>query len=175
MKLYITLLATLVAAFATPAAAQESPFFKKLIGNWTFESEALVAPGQPKVKAKGTEQVRALGSFWVVLESKLAIAGSPMENVMTIGVGGSGKALEGTFISSMMGTMVVYKGSLSKDGKTLELMTEMPDPSKGGKKTKMKDVISLQSDNQRTLKSFALDDGGKWVEFLSAKYTRAKS
>lgn len=171
MKARIALLAVLLASFGSSATPQEPTFFKKLVGSWTFESEAVLVHGQPKVKASGTEKVRALGSAWVVLESKLTVMGTAMENVMTLGVG---KAVEGAFVSSMSGKMVVYKGSLSADGKTLELMTEMPDPSKGGKLTKMKDVISLQSDDRRTLKSFAVDDNGKWVEFLSASYRRVK-
>jgi hypothetical protein len=174
MKACLYLIAIVVASLGSSASAQEPSLFKKLVGSWAFESEATVAPGQPKVKAKGTERVRALGSQWVVLESKLSIMGTAMENVMTIGIGAAGKAVEGTFVSSMTGKMVVYKGTVSRDGKTVELLTEMPDPSKGGKLSKQKDVITMIDSDRRTLKSFALDDSGKWVEYLSASYRRVK-
>lgn len=174
MKACIYLLAAVLAmGFGSSAGAQDAPIFKNLVGNWEFESEAVIAPGQPKVKAKGTEKVKAVGAFWVVLESKLSVAGMAMDTVMTIGAGSPGGTLEGTWISSMSGKMVVYKGTLSKDGNTIELMTEMPNPAKGGQMTKHKDVVAMQGNDKRTLKSYAFEDG-KWIEYLSATYKRVK-
>jgi hypothetical protein len=175
MKTLTTLTLAVLAGLASHAKAQDAPLFKRLVGNWTFESEAILAPDQPRVKAKGTERVRALGAFWVILEAKLTVMGTPIDAVMTIGTTQSNKILEGAWVSSASGKMVTYKGTLSKDGNTVELATEMPNPMKGGKKYKHKDVISMQGNDRRTLKSFILEDNGKWVEYLSATYKRVKA
>ena len=47
---------------------KEHEWLAKLVGDWTFETEAVMGPGQPPVKGTGTERVRSLGGLWIVGE-----------------------------------------------------------------------------------------------------------
>jgi hypothetical protein len=38
-------------------------WLQKLVGDWTYEGEALMGPGQPPIKSEGTESVRSLGGY----------------------------------------------------------------------------------------------------------------
>jgi hypothetical protein len=40
---------------------KEHQWLQKLVGEWTYEIEAMMEPDQPPVKSTGTETVRCLG------------------------------------------------------------------------------------------------------------------
>ena len=42
---------------------QEHRWLERFLGEWTYEAEAVMAPGQPPMKSSGTESVRSLGGF----------------------------------------------------------------------------------------------------------------
>ena len=54
---------------------KEHHWLERLVGEWTYESEAPMAPGQPPVKHTGTESVRSLGGVWVLCEGRGEKAG----------------------------------------------------------------------------------------------------
>lgn len=41
---------------------KEHQWLQKLVGEWRYETEALMGPDQPPVKSTGTETVRSLGA-----------------------------------------------------------------------------------------------------------------
>ncbi len=43
---------------------KEHQWLQKLVGEWTYESEAEMGPGKPAEKFKGTESVRSLDGKW---------------------------------------------------------------------------------------------------------------
>ncbi|UUZ78076.1 DUF1579 domain-containing protein [Polaromonas sp. P1(28)-13] len=47
---------------------KEHQWLQQLLGEWTYESEMQMAPGQPPLKSAGKESVRALGGLWVLCE-----------------------------------------------------------------------------------------------------------
>ena len=58
----------------------------KLIGEWTYEAEAVMEPGKPPAKSGGTESVRSLGEIWVLAEGRGEMPdGSPGTMLMTLG------------------------------------------------------------------------------------------
>jgi hypothetical protein len=57
---------------------KEHQWLKKLVGEWTCESDCSMGPGKPSEKFKGTESVRSLGGLWILAEGRARCpAGAP--------------------------------------------------------------------------------------------------
>jgi hypothetical protein len=133
--------------------------------------EAVMAPGQPPIKCKGTESVRKLGGFWVVAEGSGEFMGTKTASVMTLGYDAAKKKYVGTWVDSMQNHMWKYEGTVDDSGKVLTLETEGPNPMTGGM-SKFRDVIELKGKDQKELRSMILGPDGKWFTFATAKYKR---
>jgi hypothetical protein len=158
-----------------PESQKEHQWLQKLIGDWTYESDATTEPGKPAEKFTGTESVRSLGSVWVLCEGRGEMPGGGMGlTLMTLGYDPQKKRFVGTFVGSMMTNLWIYDGSLDAAEKVLTLDSEGPSFSAEGKMAKYKDLIEFKSDDHRVLTSKFLSDDGKWHEFMTANYRRAK-
>ena len=152
---------------------KEHRWLSKLLGEWTFETEVVMAPGQPAVKGIGTERVRSLGGVWTLAEGsgEMPDGGGVAHSVMTLGFDPQRGRFVGTFIASMMTHLWRYDGSLDAAGRVLTLDTEGPSWTGDGT-AKYKDIIEIVSDDHRTLTSRMLGDDGQWHEFMKAHYRR---
>ena len=152
---------------------KEHLWLQKLIGEWTFEGEATMEPGQPPAKFTGTECVRSLGDLWYLAEGQGEMPGcGPATTLMTLGYDPQKNRYVGTWIGSMMSHLWVYDGALDADGRVLTLAAEGPNAE--GKMAQFKDVIEVKSDDHRVLTSHMLGDDGEWHEFMTANYRRQK-
>lgn len=142
----------------------------RMVGDWRFECEAVMALDQPPTHFTGTERVRSLGGLWVVGEGSGHMPdGRPSASLLTLGYDPDKRRFVGTFLASMMTHLWLYEGVLA--GNVLTLDTEGPDFTGDGK-AKFKDVITLESDDLRVMTSLALGDGGEWRQFMRAEYRR---
>jgi hypothetical protein len=151
---------------------KEHQWLQKLVGEWTYETEAMMGPGKPPEKARGTERVRSLGGLWVLAEGQGEMGGKVETTLLTLGYDPQKRRYVGTWIGSMMTNLWVYEGTLS--GNVLTLDTEGPSFETEGKMVKMRDVTEFKSDDHRVLTSQALGDDGKWQTFMTAHYHRKK-
>jgi len=159
---------------ATPQ--KEHEWLNKLVGEWTYETEATMGPGQPLLKFKGTETVRSLGGLWVIGEGQGEMPGGGIGRmIITIGYDPEKGHYVGSWVGSMMTLLWVYQGAVDPDGKTLRLNTEGPNFADGGKTTaKFQEVIQFHSDDYRTFTSRMQAADGSWQEFMTAHYRRKK-
>ena len=156
---------------ATPQ--KEHEWLQQLVGEWRYEHEAAMEPGQPKQKFVGTERVRSIGGLWVVCEGQGDTpGGGTADTIMTIGYDPQKGRYVGTFIGSMMTHLWPYEGKLDADGRALVLDSEGPSFAGDGKMAKYKDTITIVNDGHRTLTSQVLGDDGKWTLFMEAQYWR---
>jgi len=154
---------------------KEHQWLQKLVGEWTYESEAVTQPGKPPEKFIGTEDVRSLGGVWVLCEGRGQVPGGGIATtIMTLGYDPAKRRFVGTFIGSMMTNLWVYDGELDAAAKVLTLDSEGPSFSEEGKMARYKDVIEIKSDDRRVLTSSFLGDDGKWHQFMTANYRRTK-
>lgn len=154
---------------------KEHHWLQQLVGEWTYENEASMGPGQPPAKFTGTESVRTLGGVWVLCEGRMPTPeGSPATTIMTLGYDPAKKRFVGSFIGSMMTFMWLYDGGLDASGKVLKLDAEGPSFAVEGKMTKYVDSIEIVSSDHRRLTSSFLGDDGQWVQFMTANYHRVK-
>ena len=152
---------------------KEHHWLQKLVGEWTYESEAVMGPGQPPLKSHGTESVRSIGGLWFQCEGQGEMpGGGPATMVITLGYDPAKKRFVGTFIGSMMANLWVYDGALDAAEKVLTLDAEGPSFADPGKTARYQDVIEVVSDDHRTLSSQVLGEDGRWHRFMTAHYRR---
>ena len=154
---------------------KEHQWLQRLVGEWTFENESTMKPGEPPVKFGGTESVRSLGGLWILAEGQGEMpGGGPAVMLMSLGYDPGKKRYVGTWIGSMMTHLWVYDGALDGAGNTLTLESEGPSMAGDGKMAKYRDVIEMNSDDHRVMTSHAQGEDGKWNQFMTAHYRRKK-
>ena len=154
---------------------KEHRWLQRLVGEWTYESEVIMAPGKPPEKNSGTESVRSLGGLWMLCEGQGEMpGGGPATTIMTLGYDPTKKRFVGTFIGSMMTFLWNYDGELDASGKVLTLNSEGPSFKGDGKMANYRDVIEFTNDDERTLTSSTPGDDGKWNQFMKVIYRRKK-
>lgn len=156
---------------------QEHKWLERLVGEWTYETEASMEPGKPPEKFTGSESVRSLGGVWVQCEMRGDVPDGGCDTsimIMTLGYDPAKQRYVGSFIGTMMTHMWIYNGQLDPAGNVLTLDTEGPSPEGEGKMAKYKDVIELQGDDQRVLSSSFLGEDGAWHPIMKMTYRRAK-
>jgi len=59
-----------------PPPPKEAEWLQKFVGEWETDMEAVMAPGQPAIKCKGSAAARSLGGYWVpqAVQMKASIA-----------------------------------------------------------------------------------------------------
>jgi len=154
---------------------KEHQWLEKLVGEWTYETEASMGPDKPPEKFKGTESVRSVGGLWMICEGRGEMpGGGTATTIMTLGYDPAKKRYLGTFLGSMMTHLWVYDGELDLAGNKLTLDAEGPSFTEGGKTAKYRDAIEFKSDDHRVLTSHVLGDDGQWHGFMTAHYRRTK-
>lgn len=148
-------------------------WLNRIVGEWTYETEAVPVPGEPPIKDGGTESVRSLGGVWIVCEGRGATPdGETATTLMTIGYDDAKGRCVGSFVGTMMTTMWVYDGSIDFETNTLTLHSEGPSFLQEGATGKYMDVIELLDDNHRVFSSYYVNSVGEWERFMTTHYHR---
>jgi hypothetical protein len=92
--------------------------------------------------------------------------------LMTLGYDPARKRYAGTWIGSMMSHLWIYDGWLNETATVLTLESEGPSMAGDGTMAKYRDIIDLQNDDHRLLRTQVLGDGGEWRDFMVASYRR---
>ena len=146
---------------------KEHQWLQRLVGEWTLDGEATMAPGQPPERSTGTESVRSLGGLWILAEGQGEMPGGGAATMlMTLGYDPQKQRYVGTWIGSMMARLWVYDGALDAAERVLTLESEGPHMAVEGKTARYRDVIELASDDHRVFTSHVLGDDGTWRQFM---------
>ncbi|WP_052049870.1 DUF1579 domain-containing protein [Leptolyngbya sp. KIOST-1] len=166
---------TTTEAKSTPSIEQpqqEHQWLQQLLGEWTYEIEGMVEPGQPLEKSTGTESVKSVGNLWIVAEGQGEMCGTLATTVMTLGYDPQKQRFVGTWMGSMMTHLWVYDGQLDAAERALTLHSEGPSMAQEGQMAQYRDVIEFEGRDHRLLTSFCLGDDGHWQQFMTAHYRR---
>jgi hypothetical protein len=154
---------------------KEHQWLQQLVGEWTYEAEATMAPGQPPSKFEGAERVRSLGGLWILAEGQGEMPGcGAATTVLTLGYDPQKQRYVGTWIGSMMTHLWLYEGALDAAGRVLTLNAEGPHMATEGKMAQYKDVIEFKRDDYRVLTSHLRGEDREWHGFMTAHYRRVK-
>ncbi len=160
----------------TTRPQRQHEWLQQLAGRWTYESECIMAPGQPPMKATGVEEARTFGELWVIMETTITMEdGAEMRMNLTIGYDPGREQFVGSCACSPMAHLWVYDSSeWDESGNTLTLFTEGPsmNPDAAGAMAKYKDVIALKGKDEREMSSHMLGDDGQWQHFSTVTYRR---
>ncbi len=177
----IALLAILVASAAAlqevpkaPAPLTEHQWLQQLVGDWTASAEATMVPGAEPMKLESTESIRAIGGLWILAEGSASFGGSPFTSIMTLGYDPTKKSFVGTWIDSEQTFLWTYAGKLDDSKKILTLEAQGPSFDDPTKMANYRDVIEVQSPDQKTLTSSVQSEDGSWTKFMRAEYRRKK-
>jgi len=152
---------------------KEHQWLQKLVGEWTYETEAMMGSDQPPEKSTGTETVRSLGGLWILAEGQGEMfCMGHATTLMTLGYDPQKQRYVGTWVGSMMTYLWQYDGELDASETVLTLHNEGPSMSGEDKMAKYKDVIEFKSDDHRVMTSHILGDDGQWHQFMTAHYRR---
>ncbi len=152
---------------------KEHQWLQKLVGEWTYETEAMMGLDQPPQKATGTESVRSLGGLWVLASGQGEMPGcGTATTMMTIGYDPQQQRYVGTWVGSMMTYLWLYDGELDASEKVLTLNSDGPSMSAETEMAKYRDVIEFKNDDHRVMTSHVLSDDGKWHHFMTVNYQR---
>lgn len=154
-------------------AQKEHHWLQQLVGEWTYEGEAIMGPGQPPMKHAGTENVRSIGGVWVQGEGSCeGPDGGTATTLLTLGYDPMKQRFVGTFIASMMTYLWIYEGTLDVSGTILTLAAEGPSFAMPGKIARYQDLVEVHKDGSRTLTSRMQLEDGTWCQFMTARYRR---
>jgi hypothetical protein len=155
---------------------QEHEWLQKLVGEWTYETEAAAEPAKASEKISGTESVRSLGGIWVLAEGQGEMPGGGQATTLfTLGYDPQEKRYVGTWIGSMMTHLWVYDGGgLDASEKVLTLESEGPSMDGEGKTARYKDIIEFKNDDHRVLTAFVRGQDGEWSKMMTVNYRRKK-
>jgi hypothetical protein len=156
-----------------PEPQKEHQWLRKLVGEWWFEADHSMGPGQPPKRTHGSETVRSVGDLWTVAEGQGEVpSGGTAIMIMTLGYDPQRGRFVGTWVGSIMPHLWTYDGALDAAGRVLTLDTEGPHFSGGGKRARYQDVIEFKSDDHRVMRSRMLGDDGTWHEFMTVHYRK---
>jgi hypothetical protein len=151
----------------------EHHWLQQLVGDWSFETECVMGPGQPPIRTSGTETVRSIGGLWVIGEGNGSMpGGGSCTMLLTLGFDPAKGRFVGTFVASMMAGLWTYEGALDREQRILTLDTEGPAVSGDGRLARYQDIVELPAGGGRLLRSRILGEDGQWSEFMVARYTR---
>ena len=161
---------------STPKPQEEHRWLQKLVGDWTYEGEAPMKPGEAPVKFSGTETVRKIGELWVLGEGRGVVPGGEEgTSIIALGYDPQKQAFVGTWFGSMMNQLWVYEGELDAGKRKLTLNTEGPNMQKEGELANYREVIELPDDDRRTFTSFVEGEDGSWQQIMTTTYRRKGS
>jgi len=153
-------------------ALEQHRWLRRLRGEWSYESTALMGHFDAPQKVTGVESVRSLGELWVVAGGHGGLpGGGEATTVMTLGFDPLKKRFVGTWVGSMVTWLWIYEGTLNPTGQVLTLDTEGPSLGDAGTLSRYRDVIEWLDDDHRVLTSHALRDG-HWNAMMISHYHR---
>lgn len=170
-RLPLTALPLLVYACATSRGESTSPelaWLEKITGNWTYEAELLVDPGQPPMKGRGTESGRMDGSQ-AILEGRH----EGMTTEFTLRYNADAGTFTARFTASTLPEPWTYEGRLDETGKILVLNSKGPGPRDPKEQANYRTFIEVNDEDHKTVHS-SVEMDGKWITFETYRYVRAR-
>jgi hypothetical protein len=150
-------------AYMTPGDAHK--MMAAETGTWTADMTFWHGPDSPAQKATTTANIKMImGGRYQQSDYKGNVMGMPFEGHGMLAFDNATKEYTSTWIDNMGTGMMVMKGKMSGDSKTIELHGEMVDPARG-KAIKCREVYTMVDANTRKMEMFD-NKGGKEYKMM---------
>lgn len=157
--------------YATPGDAHKK--LAEETGTWTNEMTFWHGPDTPPEKATSTADVKMiLDGKYQETNYKGNVMGMPFEGRGTVAYDNATKEYISTWIDNMGTGVMVMKGKMGNDNRTLTLTGEMVDPY-NGKAIPVREVYTIVDANTRRMEMFDTK-GGKEFKFMEIVMKRKK-
>jgi hypothetical protein len=144
-------------AYATPGDAHK--FMAADNGSWTNEMTFWHEGNDKPMKSTSTSESKMIfGGRYQEMNYKGNMMGMPFEGKSTIAYDNATKEFTNTWIDNMGTGMMVMKGKMSADGKSVDMKGEMVDPARG-KAIECREVYTVVDANTRKLEMFDIKNG----------------
>jgi Protein of unknown function (DUF1579) len=164
----IALLAPAVSAQpAMPKPGPEHERLRKLEGTW----DATIKTTEGESKGTMTFKMQP-GGFWLLSHFKADFGGQPFQGNGADGYDPIKKKYVSVWVDSMSPTLLVFEGTLDKDGKTVTQIGN--GPGMDGRMTKLKSVTEHKDDDTMVFTLSAPDKDGKDQTMITITYKRKK-
>ncbi len=156
-------------AYMTPGEAHK--MMADEAGTWTADMTFWHGPDSPAQKATTTANIKMImGGRYQQSDYKGNVMGMPFEGHGMLAFDNAAKEYTSTWIDNMGTGIMVMKGKMSGDNKTIELHGEMMDPARG-KAVKCREVYTIVDDNTRKMEMFD-NKGGKEYKMMEIMLKR---
>ena len=156
---------------STPGAAHTG--LADFEGTWDTSVRSWMKPGDAPMESTGTSTNKLiLGGRWVEQRFTGTFMGMPFNGIGYTGYDNLAKQYVGTWIDDMSTSMMVSKGSLSADKKSMAFTSSMIDPMTR-KTMKVNEKIILHGKDHHVMEMYEPKDG-KEVKTMSLEYSRVK-
>ncbi len=146
----------------------EMEILKKTVGTWDTEMKA---DGMPSMKGTTTYESTCNG-MWISSIFKMDFGGQPFEGRGQDGYDQSKKKYVSLWVDSMSSNALVFEGTLSADGKVLNMKAEGPAPD--GKMAIWRSVTTFKDDNHHTFEMYLKSGDMPESKMMTTEYTRRK-
>jgi hypothetical protein len=156
-------------AYMTPGMPQQ--MMAKSAGEWKAEVMQFQDPSQPPMRSTAAvHNEMILGGRYLSTKYNGNMMGMPFEGMGTMAYDNGTKMYYSTWVDNM-GTGISYmKGTMSADGKSLELKGSSYDPTQG-KEVMMRQVTTFIDDNHQKMEFYSMMNG-KEVKMMEMNLSR---
>lgn len=142
------------------------------VGEWDVETKMWMDPAAEPMASKGTATVESMFDGRYIRERfKGEMMGQQFEGESTTGFDNNKKLFVTSWMDSMSTGMMMMKGSISEDGKTLTFVGEMDEPMTGEMGKAIQMVLTVESPDKHT-GTMSEILYGKPIKVMELAYTR---
>jgi hypothetical protein len=157
-----------------PGPTKEHDWLKQFVGQWDCHAASVASDNQPAMQSKGLMKSKMLGSFWVVNELDIDIAGGTFHAIQSLGYDPDKKKYVGTWIDSMVNYSWQYEGEVEVATNKLVMIAEGPNFMTDGRLTQFRDSYEFKTPDLIATTSEIKGDDGKWITFMTGEMKRSK-
>ncbi len=145
---------------------------QSFVGEWDLEIKMWMDPQGEPMASKGTATVESMFDGRFVRERVEAdMMGQPWQGEGTTGYDNAKKQFVSTWMDSMGTGIMLMKGSISPDGKTLTFIGDMDEPMTGEMGKAIRISITVESKDRHRMEMFEILYGDP-IKVMELTYTR---
>src|SRR5262249_80109 len=156
--------------YATPG--ENHAHLKALVGSWTANIKAWMAPGAPPTESTGTSECKLImDGRYLQEEVRSSFMGMPFQGLGMTGYDNLKKKFVAAWVDNMGTGIMRSEGTYDAKTKTLTMTTDEPDPMTG-KMVKGRDVLHMESETKVVREFYRKGPGGKEAKTMEIVYTK---